>query len=45
VLAILDSRLLQKPYGRLFLASLPPCPVTQDLQEVAAFMVPRKVIR
>src|SRR5262249_58798338 len=38
VLAILDSRLRQKPYGRLFLASLPPCPVTQDRQEVAAVM-------
>jgi ATP-dependent DNA helicase DinG len=38
VLAILDSRLRHKPYGRLFLASLPPCPVTHDLQEVGAFM-------
>jgi ATP-dependent DNA helicase DinG len=38
VLAILDSRLRHKPYGRLFLASLPPCPVTHDLREVAAFM-------
>jgi ATP-dependent DNA helicase DinG len=38
VLAILDSRLRQRPYGRLFLASLPPCPTTQDLATVAAFM-------
>jgi ATP-dependent DNA helicase DinG len=38
ILAILDSRLRQRPYGRLFLASLPPCPVTNDLQEVAAFI-------
>jgi ATP-dependent DNA helicase DinG len=38
LLAILDSRLLHKPYGRLFLASLPPCSVTQDLEEVAVFM-------
>jgi ATP-dependent DNA helicase DinG len=38
VLAILDSRLRQRPYGRLFLASLPPCPVTHDLQDVAAFL-------
>ncbi|MBI3326836.1 MAG: ATP-dependent DNA helicase [Nitrospinae bacterium] len=37
VLAILDSRLHHRPYGRLFLASLPACPVTQDLQEVASF--------
>jgi ATP-dependent DNA helicase DinG len=38
VLAILDSRLRHKPYGRLFLASLPPCPVTHDLRAVSAFM-------
>jgi len=37
VLAILDSRLQQKPYGRLFLASLPACPITHDLQVVADF--------
>jgi ATP-dependent DNA helicase DinG len=40
VLAILDSRLRHKPYGRLFLASLPPCPVTHDLRAVSAFMAP-----
>jgi ATP-dependent DNA helicase DinG len=40
VLAILDSRLRHKPYGRLFLASLPPCPATHDLRQVAAFMAP-----
>jgi ATP-dependent DNA helicase DinG len=40
VLAILDSRLRQRPYGRLFLASLPPCPTTHDLRAVAAFMAP-----
>jgi ATP-dependent DNA helicase DinG len=39
VLAILDNRLRQRPYGRLFLASLPPCPTTHDLGAVAAFMV------
>ena len=38
VLAILDSRLRHMTYGRLFLASLPPCPVTHDLQAVSAFM-------
>ncbi len=38
VLAILDSRLRHRPYGHLFLASLPPCPATHDLREVAAFM-------
>jgi ATP-dependent DNA helicase DinG len=45
LLAILDNRLLQKPYGRLFLASLPPCPVTQDRQTVAAFMGRDKTAR
>ncbi len=42
VLAILDSRLRQKPYGRLFLASLPRCPVTDDLREVADFLASAK---
>ena len=45
VLAILDSRLRHKPYGRLFLASLPPCSVTHDLQEVRAFMALGKEVR
>jgi len=30
VLAILDSRLRKKNYGRAFLESLPPCPIVQD---------------
>jgi ATP-dependent DNA helicase DinG len=38
VLAILDPRLRTKPYGRRFLASLPPAPVVGDLTRVAAFM-------
>jgi ATP-dependent DNA helicase DinG len=38
VLAILDPRLRTKPYGRRFLASLPPAPVVGDLARVAAFM-------
>jgi ATP-dependent DNA helicase DinG len=45
LLAILDSRLQQKPYGRLFLASLPPCPVTQDHQVVATFMARDQSVR
>jgi len=40
VLAILDPRLRTKPYGRRFLASLPPAPVVGDLARVAAFMSP-----
>ncbi|MGI6657079.1 MAG: ATP-dependent DNA helicase [Desulfobulbus sp.] len=37
VIAILDTRLFTKNYGRQFLASLPPMPLTRDLNEVAAF--------
>jgi len=37
VLAILDPRLKRMSYGRRFLASLPPAPVTGDLLHVRAF--------
>ena len=37
VLAILDPRLRSMGYGRRFLASLPPAPVTHDLDAVAEF--------
>jgi ATP-dependent DNA helicase DinG len=37
VLAVLDPRISKKSYGRVFLESLPPCPVTARLQEVHAF--------
>jgi len=37
VIAILDTRLYTKGYGRQFLRSLPPSPVCRDLAEVAAF--------
>ena len=37
VLALLDSRLRTKGYGRRFLDSLPPAPVTHDLASVARF--------
>ena len=36
-LAILDPRIRTKGYGRRFLASLPPAPVTHDLAEIDAF--------
>ncbi len=36
VLAVLDPRLRTQGYGRLFLASLPPCRTTSDLAEVAS---------
>ena len=37
VLAILDPRIRTMPYGRRFLASLPPAPVTADLDEITRF--------
>ncbi len=37
VVAILDSRLRTRPYGRRFLESLPPCPVVSDLAVVESF--------
>jgi ATP-dependent DNA helicase DinG len=37
VLAVLDPRLKTMAYGRRFLASLPPAPVTSDLADVLRF--------
>ena len=37
VLAVLDPRLRTMAYGRRFLASLPPAPVTQELDDIARF--------
>ena len=39
VLAVLDPRLRTMGYGRRFLASLPPAPVTSDLGAVAKFFM------
>ena len=38
VLAVLDPRLRTMGYGRRFLNSLPPAPVTMSLEDVARFM-------
>ena len=38
VLAVLDPRLTRMSYGRRFLASLPPAPITDDLAVVEKFM-------
>ena len=35
LIAVLDPRLRTAGYGRLFLASLPPCRITSDLREAA----------
>ena len=40
VLAVLDPRLRTMGYGRRFLASLPPAPVTYALDDVARFFAP-----
>jgi ATP-dependent DNA helicase DinG len=34
VLSILDARLTRSGYGRVFLDSLPPVPITRDLRDV-----------
>jgi ATP-dependent DNA helicase DinG len=39
VLAVLDPRLRTMGYGRRFLESLPPAPVTHDLDAVAKFFM------
>jgi len=37
ILAVLDSRLVERPYGKRFLASLPPARLVHDLEEVKKF--------
>jgi ATP-dependent DNA helicase DinG len=37
VLAVLDPRLTRMPYGRRFLGSLPPAPITSEVADVARF--------
>jgi len=37
VLAILDPRIRTMPYGRRFLASLPPAPISSDLSDIDRF--------
>ena len=41
VVMICDPRLTQKSYGRTFLASLPPMPVTRELTEIEDFFARR----
>lgn len=38
ILAVLDSRIVEKSYGRRFLDSLPPARLVHDLTEVAGFV-------
>jgi ATP-dependent DNA helicase DinG len=37
ILAVLDSRVVERPYGRRFLESLPPARLVHDLAEVEQF--------
>ena len=37
VIAILDVRLYKKGYGRIFLRSLPPSPITRDISDIEKF--------
>jgi ATP-dependent DNA helicase DinG len=45
VLAVLDSRLLTRSYGRRFLASLPPARLVHELAPVEAFFAERVAAR
>jgi ATP-dependent DNA helicase DinG len=38
VVVICDPRLIDKPYGRVFRASLPPMPVTREAEEAGKFL-------
>lgn len=38
VVVLCDPRIRSRGYGRLFIASLPPAPVVQDLDEAASFL-------
>jgi ATP-dependent DNA helicase DinG len=40
VVSILDSRMSRRGYGKQFIASLPPCPVTTHLDKVKEFFTP-----
>lgn len=42
VVSILDSRMRRRGYGKQFIASLPPCPVTEHLDAVREFFAPKK---
>ena len=38
ILALLDKRILTKSYGRMFLRSLPPAPLTHDSKIISSFL-------
>jgi ATP-dependent DNA helicase DinG len=38
VLVICDNRLVMRPYGATFIASLPPAPRTRDIDRAVRFL-------
>jgi len=38
VIAVLDPRLILSSYGKIFLRSLPGCAISQDIEEISAFI-------
>jgi ATP-dependent DNA helicase DinG len=42
VVSILDSRMRRRGYGKQFIASLPPCPIASQLDEVRDFFLTRR---
>jgi ATP-dependent DNA helicase DinG len=44
VVVLADPRLKSKSYGKIFLRSLPPMPVTSKLEDVQAFYQPKKAV-
>lgn len=45
LLVVLDPRLVTSPYGRWFLAALPPMPRSRRLDDVPAFFAPAPALR
>ena len=37
VIAIMDVRLFKKGYGRVFMKSLPPSPITRNMSDIEQF--------
>lgn len=44
VVAVLDSRIITKRYGKMFIESIPECGVSNSLEQVAGFIDKNKVV-
>jgi ATP-dependent DNA helicase DinG len=42
IMAVLDTRLLTKSYGKIFLKSLPPCRIVQSFKEIEKFLATKE---